>query len=194
MTANATVRRQWSVRALFAIGMSLVSTLVSAQTTVGLPDSSQSTTMTATVAEQARVTVPAAGSFNVTDVASSSATGNLTVTVQNIVLSSATKQLTISVKANTASFTPPVAGAATWSAGDLTWNTGPGGGPNAWQNAVGSGGTLSNAAYTAIATCNADATTCSSTGFKFNLAARGSVKRAGTHTLVVSWKFESIGS
>ena len=186
--------RQWPVRFLIGAGMSLVTTAVSAQSTVPLPDTSQVTTMTASVVEQARVTLPASATIDVDNVASSSGTGNLTVNVQNIVLSTATKQLRISVMANAASFTPPVSGATTWSADDLTWSNGPGGGPSAWQNASGSAGTLSSAVYTAIATCDADAATCSSTGFKFNLAAKPTVKRAGSHTLLVTWKFESIGS
>lgn len=44
-----------------------------AQTTVVLPDSSQTTTVTANVAEQAKVTVPAGVTFNVNDISSSTA-------------------------------------------------------------------------------------------------------------------------
>jgi hypothetical protein len=165
-----------------------------AQTAVTLPNSGQTTTLTAAVAEQVKVTVPAAATFNVTNVSSNTSTGNLTVSAQNIVLTTATKQLRISLIANAAAFMPPVAGATTWSAADVSWTSGPGGGPNQWQNAAGSAGTLSSAAYTTVATCNADAGSCSSTGFKLDLAAKPTVKRSGSHTLTVTWKFESIGS
>ena len=145
-------------------------------------------------AEQARVTVPAGVSFNVTNVRSSTTHGDVAINVQNIVLSTATKQLRISLTANAASFTPPGAGATTWSASDVSWNAGPGGGPNQWQNATGSTGTLSAAAYNTVATCNADTSSCSITKLSFTLGAKPTVKRAGSHTLIVTWKFESIGS
>lgn len=165
-----------------------------AQTTVGLPDTAQSTTLTAAVAEQVRVTIPAGVSFNVTNVRSSTSEGNVAISVQNIVLSTATKQLRISLTANATSFTPPSAGATTWSASDVSWNAGPGGGPNQWQNATGSAGTLSAAAYNTVATCNADTSSCSITKLSITLDAKPTVKRAGSHTLIVTWKFESIGS
>lgn len=165
-----------------------------AQTTIPLTDTTQTTTLTAAVAEQARITVPAGISFSVDNVSSSTSNGNVAVSVQNIVLTTATKQLRISVLANGPSFTPPVAGATTWSASDVSWNTGPGGGPNQWQNAVGSAGVLSTGAYNSVATCNADTTACSITKLTFTLEAKSAVRRSGSHTLTVTWKFESIGS
>lgn len=193
MTSDASAKRY--LRALAGAGLCLLfARSASAQTSVELPNGSLSTTMTANVVEQARVTVPAAATFNVTNVGAITATADLTVSVQGIVLSTATKQVTISLRANAASFAAPVAGATTWSAADVSWTSGPGGGPKAWINAIGTAGTLDSGSYTAVATCNADTTSCSSTGVKFNLAARPDVKRSGSHTLVVSWKFESIGS
>lgn len=165
-----------------------------AQTAVVPPDTSQTTTLTAAVAEQARITVPPGISFNVTDVRSSTNENNIALSVQNIVLTSATKQLRISLMAAAASFTPPVAGATTWAASDVSWNAGPNGGPNAWQNATGSVGTLSSAAFNTVATCNADTASCSISNLRFTLGARSTVKRSGSHTLIVTWKFESIGS
>ena len=173
---------------------SLVGGTAAAQTAVALPDAAQSTTLTAAVTEQARVTLPAGISFNVTNVNSSTTEGNVPISVQNIVLSTATKQLRISLTANAASFTPPAAGATTWSASDVSWTAGPAGGPNQWQNATGSAGTLSAAAYNTVATCTADTASCSITRLSFSLAAKPTVKRAGSHTLTVTWKFESIGS
>lgn len=150
--------------------------------------------MTAAVAEQARVTVPAGISFDVTNVSAATTRGNVAVSVANIVLLTATKQLRIGLIANGLAFTPPVTGATTWAASDVSWNAGPGGGPNQWQNAVGSAGTLSSVAYNNVATCNADTTGCSITHLSFTLAAKPSVKRSGNYTLTVTWKFESIGS
>jgi hypothetical protein len=161
---------------------------VGAQTVVTLPDTSQVTTLTSSVSEQARVTVPANISFNVTDVTSSTAASAAAVSVDSIVLATATKQLKISIQAAAASFTPPVVGATTWGAGDVTWNAA------TWTSATGASGTLTNASYSAVATCDADAASCSTTGLVLTLAAKGTVKRAGNHTLNISWKFESIGT
>ena len=162
--------------------------VASAQQTVTLTDTSQTTTLTANVSEQARVTVPAGVTFNVNDVSASTAASAASVTVTSIVLATATKQLKVSLQANAASFTPPVVGATTWVAGDVTWNAA------AWTNATGSAGTLSNSAYNSVATCAADASDCSSAALVLTLGAKPTVKRAGNHTLVVTWKFESIGS
>ena len=159
-----------------------------AQTTVTLPDSSQTTTLTANVSEQARVTVPAGVTFNVTDIASSTAASSASVSVSNIVLATATKQLKVSLQAGAASFTPPVVGATTWSASDVTWNA------STWTNGTGASGTLSNSSFNEIATCTADSATCSTTGLVFTLGSKTTVKRSGNHTLSVTWKFESIGT
>ena len=177
------VRVSWVVGALLALGSPAY-----AQQAVTLTDTSQTTTLTANVSEQARVTVPAGVTFNVTNVTAATAATAASVTVDSIVLSTATKQLRVSLQGNAASFTPPVALATTWSAGDVTWNAA------TWTNATGASGTLSNAAYTAVATCAADATGCSTTGLVFTLGAKSTVNRAGNHTLVVTWKFESIGA
>ncbi len=158
-----------------------------AQTSVTLTDTSQTTTLTANVSEQARVTVPAGVTFNVTNVGAATAASAASVTVSNIVLATATKQFKVSLQANAATFTAP-GGATTWSASDVSWNAA------AWTNAAGSLGTLSSASYNTVATCVADATDCSTTALVFSLAAKGTVKRAGNHQLTVVWKFESIGS
>src|SRR5688572_32857600 len=93
-----------------------------AQTAVVLPDSSQTTTLTATVSEQAQVSVPVGVTFNVTNVAASTAASSASVSASSIVLSTATKKLKVSIQASAAAFTPPVGGAVTWSASDVTWN------------------------------------------------------------------------
>lgn len=182
--------RKASVRTSIVAAVIVMSAgLASAQTTVTLPDSSQSTTLTANVSEQAQVTVPTGVTFNVTNVAASTAAAAASVTVDNIVLATATKQLKISLQASAASFTPSVALATTWAAGDVTWNA-----ATFSSSGAGASGTLSNSSYNAIATCGADAATCSTTDLVFTLAAKTTVKRSGNHTLVMTWKFESIGT
>ena len=119
----------------------LIGAGASAQTSVTLPDSSQTTTMTASVSEQAQVTVPAGVTFSVNNVASTTDASAASVSVANIVLATATKQLKISLKAGAASFTPPVGGATTWSAVDVSWNAG------SWTSATSATGTLSSASY-----------------------------------------------
>lgn len=175
-------------RAFGVLGLLAVATPGYAQQSVTLTDTSQTTTLTANVSEQARVTVPAGVTFNVTNVGASTAATGTSVTVSSIVLSTATKQLRVSLQGNAASFTPPIALATTWSAGDVTWNAA------TWTNATGASGTLSNAAYTPVATCAADVADCSTTALVFSLGAKATVKSAGAHTLVVTWKFESIGT
>lgn len=158
-----------------------------AQAAVTLPDTSQTTTLNANVAEQAKVQVPATVNFAVNDISAITYSSGQSVTITNIALSTGTKQLKISLQANAANFTPPVALAATWAASAISWDS-----DDVWTNASQATGTLSSSAYTQVATCTADAAACSTTGMVFNLAANTSVKRSGTHSLVVTWKFEAI--
>jgi len=179
------------MRSLVAVGVMFAAMSPSrseAQSTVVLPDTSQTTVLTANVSEQATVTVPAGITFNVTNITVPTAASAASVTVSNIVLGTATKQLRLSVQGSAASFTPPVGGATTWSAGDVTWNAA------SWTNATGSSGTLSSASYNTVADCTADAANCSTTALVFTLAAKPTVKRSGNHTLTMTWKFESTGS
>jgi hypothetical protein len=159
-----------------------------AQTTVILPDTSQTTALSVNVSEQARVVVPTGISFNVTNVASPTAASAASITVDQIVLASASKQLRVSLKADAASFTPPAPGETTWSATDVTWNAA------TWTAAAGSAGTLTNGVFNTVATCNANAPACSTSALIFTLGAQPAVQRSGSHTLTVTWKFESIGS
>jgi len=159
-----------------------------AQATVSLPDTSQTTLLTATVSEQARIIVPASIAFAVTNVGNSTAAAPATVTVDRIVLATATKQVKISVQAAAASFTPPAVGATTWAAADVTWNV------SSWTRATGVSGALSAVSFQQIATCDANAADCSTSDLTFTLGAKPTVSRAGAHTLVVTWKVESIGS
>lgn len=164
------------------------SSTAAAQTTVTLPDTTHTTSVSAVVSEQARITIPASITFSVSDVGSSTAAAATTVSLDRIVLGSATKQLKISLQAGAADFTPPVAGATTWAATDVSWNAA------TWTSATGAAGTLSSGTYVEVATCDANATGCSTSGLVFTLAAKPTVQRAGTHSVVVTWKFESTGS
>ena len=156
------------------------------QTTITLPDTSLTSTVSVNVSEQVRITVPAGVTFNVSNIGVSTVAAAVSITADQIVMASATKQLKISLQANAASFTPPVGGAVTWSAGDVTWNAA------TWTNATGSAATLSHSSSNTVATCQADAPNCSTTGLVFTLAPKSTVQRSGTHTLVVAWKLESI--
>ncbi|HEV7505027.1 MAG TPA: hypothetical protein VGS07_08960 [Thermoanaerobaculia bacterium] len=157
----------------------------SAQTLIALPDSSQSTTLTASVPEQARVLVPPNITFNVNDVAANTPADPASISVSNIVLSTSTKKLRIAIQADTASFTAPVSGATTWVSSNVTWNNA------SWTHAAGASGTLTDVSFNAVAECNADTSDCSTNALVFTLAANSSVKRSGNHTLGVHWKFES---
>jgi hypothetical protein len=165
-----------------------VTAALSAQTTIQLPDSSQSTTLTAAVTEQAQVQVPSGVTFNVTNIGAATAASAASVSVAQIVTATATKQLKISVQAGAAAFTPPVVSATTWSASDVTWNAA------TWTSATGASGTLSSSSYNEVATCAADSAACSTTGLVFTLGSKTTVKRSGNHTLNITWKFESIGT
>jgi hypothetical protein len=159
-----------------------------AQTTVVLPDTSQSSTVSVTVSEQARIAVPSGISFNVTNVGAATAASAVAVSIDQIVLASATRQLRISLRADAASFTPPAAGETTWAAGDVSWPA------STWTAGVGAGGVLSHSTFNTVATCKAGTAACSTSGLVFSLLSKAAVQRSGTHTLVVTWKVESIGS
>lgn len=176
-------------RLVVALGLTVgVTGVASAQVTVSLPDTSQTTLMTAIVAEQARVVVPATVTFNVANVSNATAAAAASVTVDNIVLATATKQLRVSLRASAANFTPPVVGGTTWAASDVTWNGA------TWSNASGTAGTLDSAITREVATCVAGTSSCATTGLVFTLAAKPTVNVSGNHTLSVIWRFESIGS
>jgi hypothetical protein len=151
-----------------------------------LPNASQQTTLTATVAEQAHLTVPVGVSFSVNDVTSSTDSGLATVGADSIALLTG-HGMKISLQANAASFSAPGSGTpTTWGAGDVSWNA------PTWASATGAEGTLSNTAYTEVATCDVDSESCGTEDLKFTLAQKDHIQRAGNHTLAVTWKFESV--
>jgi hypothetical protein len=176
------------VRASMIVALTAMTAgLASAQEAVSLPGSPvSSTTLTANVSEQVRVTVPATVTFNVTNIAVATASSPVSITVDNIVLATAAKTLKMSVQASAAAFTPSVASAATWAAVDVSWSAG------TFSN--GGVGVVGILALTPVpvATCAADVSACSSTNLVFTLAPNALVKRSGGHTLNMTWKFESI--
>jgi len=160
-----------------------------AQESVTLPGSpASSTTLTANVSEQARVTIPGVVTFNVTNIAAITTSSPVSVTVDNIVLATAGKTLQISVQASAAAFTPSVASAATWAAVDVSWA--------AATFSNGGVGVIGILALTPVpvATCAADVSACSTTNMVFTLAPNALVKRSGNHTLNMTWKIASIGA
>jgi hypothetical protein len=149
-----------------------------------LPSTLNTTTLTATVSEQATISVPASLTFTVTNVNVTTSVSSGTISCTNIVLNN-TKTLKMSLQANAAAFTAPTGGSVTWSASDVTWNTGSwGAGP------TGSSGTLSSAAYGAVVQTAANAASLSGS-FTLTLASKV-VDRAGNHTLALTWKVESL--
>lgn len=72
-----------------------------------LPDSSQTTTVSAEVVEQSEILVPAIINFDVTDISQSTASTAVTVQITNIVLSSSNKHITLSVQGGHRVFLPP---------------------------------------------------------------------------------------
>jgi hypothetical protein len=179
---------KWALRLSAIALLTAMAGTVSAQTTVTLPYTSPTTQtiVTATVSEQAQITLPTAVAFAVSNTAVSTNATAVSVTVNNIVLASSSKKLKLSIEASAANFTPPNTGDTTWAAGDISWVAG------TWTNATGAAGTLSNTAFNEIATSDAGVASMSTTGLTFTLAAKSSVQRSGAHTLTVTWKVESI--
>lgn len=175
-------RRLWFVlTALVALPVP-----AAAQIVVSLPSTTLTTTMTATVSEQARVSVPAGVLFTVGDIGASTEATAAAVTVDQIVLASAAKQIRVSVQADAASFTPPDIGAPTRAATAVSWNAA------SWTNATGTQGVLSSASYNTVATCTAGVSDCSTNDLVFTLAPNTNITTAGSHVLTVTWKIESL--
>lgn len=159
-----------------------------AATTLPTVTGNNNTTLTATVSEQVTVSIGTTAAFAVTNIgATTPATAPVVVSASNIVLDP-TKSLLISVSANAAAFTPS-AGGTTWDASAVSWAAA----SSAPTAAVAASGTLSNTAATfvPVAECTADVAACSVSPL-FLLAAKPTITLPGSHSLVVSWKFESI--
>jgi len=174
------------ITSVAVIACSLIAGASAMAATVTLPDSTQSTTFTATVAEQITVTVPAAIGFTVNDVTSSTAAAAVGITITSMALTSG-NHLKISLAPDAASFTAPNLG-TTWASSDVSWNLSTG------TNYTGAAGTMSAVAgtYVVIGNCTLNVNTCSTADLTFTLAAKTTIDQAGAHTLAATWKFESI--
>ena len=173
------------VLVILATGLlALNSAEATAQTTVILPDTSQTTGITVNIMEQVTVTIPSSALFTVSNINAQTPSMPLTVSAGEMMRNSSSTGMRLSLRANTSLFTPPQPSAPTWAASDVTWSAA------TWTGATGSAGTLSSAAFTTVATCGTDG--CSTTGLVLTLGAKPTVTRAGAHTLVVTWKIESL--
>lgn len=170
-----------------ALGLGLVSLSLApaSAAVVTLPNSANGVTLTATVADQATITVPSAIAFTVNDVTSATdATALQTVSITNVVLHDG-KKVQVSLLADAANFTAPTGGSVTWAATDVSWDA------PVWTGGTGTATNLTTGG-SIVATSTANATTLSTTLLKFTLAAKPTVDRAGDHTLTAKWKVESV--
>jgi hypothetical protein len=177
------------VRTSMIVALTAISAgLASAQEVVVLPGNAISTTLlTAIVSDQARITIPSAVTFNVTNIAAATVASGVSFLADNIVLSSASATLNISLIGNAATFTVPAA-SATWAVADVSW------GVAAFTAGTAVAGTLAATAVP-FATCAAAVATCGTAGstLVFTLAPKPTVTRSGNHTLTMTWKVTSIG-
>lgn len=159
-------------------------TIHTAALAVVLPDESQQTTLTATVSEQANISVPNEILFDVTNVSANTDATGLAVSATTVVLNDG-NALRIELKADAANFTPPSGAAVAWAASDVSWDAA------AWTGGTGAAGVLSSAAYTKVADSSANASELSSSAVTWTLASKATIDRAGDHTLTSTWKFSS---
>ena len=175
------------IRLAVIVAIAVITALpVSAQTVLPLPNETSTSTLTANVSEQASFSVPATVNFAVTNILVATPSSAVTVTASNIVLATASKTLHIMVRGNGPVFTPSVAATPTWVVADVSWSAG------TFTNGTGVVGVLAQT-YVDVATCAANVASCGTTNLVFTLAANPAVTRSGAHTLIMIWKFESIG-
>jgi hypothetical protein len=136
-------------------------------------------------AETVTVTFPAATSFTVTDVTVTT-TGNTDPQTFSYSASALTAghALLVSVQANAANFSAPGGAGATIPCGNVSWTI------SSAQRGTGSPGTLSTA-YTLVYTSQVNPTN-GNVKLHWFLAPPPSGIYAGAHTLVVTWKLESM--
>ncbi|MHB1461836.1 MAG: hypothetical protein ACYC1M_11190 [Armatimonadota bacterium] len=146
-----------------------------------------STTLTANVSEQCKITVPSTLAFYVTDITANTVTAVQVLKVENIVLATATKQLKLYIKADASTFTYSESGTPTWAPADVSWNA------PVWSGGTGIAGNLSES-FSEVAVSDADSASCTTTTLIFTLKANTSIKRSGNHSLAVSWKVEATGT
>jgi hypothetical protein len=162
------------IRRHSAIGCAVIAALLGLTRTAG--------------AQTVTITVPAAVSFNVIDVAAStSGVPNLvTVNYSNPLLFPNSAKLKVSVRADASAFSGP--GVTHIDAAKVSWTA-------TATNGTASNGTLSSAAYGEVyrSPANLKATSTGSVSLHWTLAPVAAAGlRAGTHTLTVRWKFEAL--
>ncbi len=172
------------IAVLICTGLVIASSCYAAVVT--LPNTSQSTTFTANVAEQANVAVPAAVAWTVNNVSVSTASAAQTVSASTIVLADG-KKLRIEIAPDATDFTAPAGGTVTWASDAVSW-------VSTWTNATENDATMSASANTYVKVADMTAVNTGSMGtvdLVFTLAAKATVDRAGAHTLACTWKFSS---
>lgn len=134
-------------------------------------------------ADSARVTVPAAVGFAVTNVGVSTAgtPSTMPVSFSNLNVSGS-RVLRISVKAD-GNFVPP--GGPVIPAAKVSWTT------SGATNGTATAGVLSTSAYGQLYQ-SGTGKKAGSVNVGWTLAAPGTPLRAGTHALTIRWKFEAI--
>ena len=132
------------------------------------------------------MTIPTSVSFFVTDVSlSTTGTPNpSTASFTDAVLTSG-NALRMSIQADATNFTRPVEAGGSIPATNLSWTI------SGATNGQGFAGTLSATGYTKVYESNPDATS-GSVNLTWSLAAPGATVRAGAHTLIATWKLESV--
>jgi hypothetical protein len=130
------------------------------------------------------ISLPSSVGFNVTDVSQPTIGGPNPTTVSFTIVNLALFHvLRVSVKAD-ADFVPP--GGAAIPASRVSWTT-----TNANQ-AAGSNGTLSTAAFTEVFETGSGVLGSGGVDVRWTLAAPGATIRAGTHVATIRWRLESV--
>jgi len=158
---------------------------------LSLPDTSQTSTFSATVGEQINVVVPTIISFGNITIGGNNSSVAATSAPQTVSITGATlaagKTVKISLEANAANFTDGTG--PVFAASDVSWNAA------TWTLGTGALGTLTNTAFTQVAqSVVAPVGTIGTTNLVFTLGVHnfGAVAvQAGPQTLVATWQFQS---
>lgn len=173
-------------RIAFLVFLALALTGTAYGAVVTLPNTSQTTTFTANVSEQANVTVPASVSWTVNNVSATTDSGAQSVSATTVVLEDG-KKLRIEIAPDATDFTAPTGGTVTWASDDVSW-------AGTWTNGTANNTSMSAAAGTYVKLVDmtsANSASLSSADLVFTLAANSTVDRSGAHTLAATWKFSS---
>jgi hypothetical protein len=134
--------------------------------------------------ETVNVELPASVGFAIANVAEATTGSTTTVGYSSAALSSG-NVVRLSVRADAASFTPPVPGTLAIAASKVSWSIA------AQQNGTAANGTLSSASWGLVLQGDPGRSS-GSADLVWSLAAPGGGIRAGSHQLTIRWKIESI--